>query len=83
VRAVLAHRDPGVPNWIDTQDRLEGLVTLRSFWVSSEPNMPSTQVVKFDAVRDALPPDTGVVAPSARAAELADRQAHIATRFRV
>ncbi len=44
VRAVLAHRDPGVPNWIDTQERLQALVTLRSFWVSSEPEMPSTRV---------------------------------------
>ena len=50
VRAVLAHRDPGVPNWIDTQERLQALVTLRSFWVSSEPEMPSTRVVKFDDV---------------------------------
>jgi hypothetical protein len=83
VRAVLAHRDPGVPNWIDTQDRLEALVTLRSFWVSSEPNMPSTRVVKFDDVREALPADTGVVTVEERAAELAGRQAHIATRFRV
>ncbi len=83
VRAVLAHRDPGVPNWIDTQERLQALVTLRSFWVSSEPEMPSTRVVKFDDVRDALPPDIGVVTADARAAELAARQAHIATRFRV
>ena len=83
VRAVLAHRDPGVPNWIDTQERLQALVTLRSFWVSSEPEMPSTRVVKFDDVRAALPPDTAVVTPEERAAELAARQAHIATRFRV
>ena len=83
VRAVVAHRDPGVPNWIDTQERLEGLVTLRSFWVSSEPAMPRTHVVKFDGIRDALPDDTPAVAPAERAAELARRQAHIATRFRV
>ena len=83
VRAVVAHRDPGVPNWIDTQERLEGLVTLRSFWVSSEPAMPRTRVVKFEGIRDALPDDTPAVAPAERAAELARRQAHIATRFRV
>lgn len=83
VRAVLAHRDPGVPNWIDTQDRLEGLVTLRSFWVSSEPEMPQTRVVKFGDIRASLPDDTATVTPAERAAALVARQAHIATRFRV
>jgi len=45
--------------------------------------MPSTRVVKFDAVRDALPADAAVVTHEERAAELVARQAHIATRFRV
>ena len=29
VRLVLAHRDPGVPNWLDTGGRRRGFVTLR------------------------------------------------------
>jgi hypothetical protein len=82
VRAVLAHEDPGVPNWIDTQGRAEGLVTLRSFWVSTEPPTPRTRVVKLADVREALLADTRTVTPEQRAAELAARRAHIAWRFR-
>ena len=29
---VVAHDDPGVPNWLDTEGRAQGLVNLRYFW---------------------------------------------------
>jgi hypothetical protein len=82
VRAVVAHRDPGVPNWIDTEGRPDGLINFRAFWVTAEPEMPATRVVRFDALGEALPPDTPTVTPEDRARDLAARQAHIAWRFR-
>ena len=32
-RAVVAHRDPGVPNWLDTQGYEQGMITFR--WISA------------------------------------------------
>jgi len=82
VRVVVAHEDPGVPNWLDTEGRREALLTLRWFWAIGDAPSPSTRVVKLARVRDALPVDTPVVDAGARRAEIAQRRAHLAWRFR-
>ena len=47
-RIVLAHRDPGVPNWLDTEERPFGLVFWR-FMLPEETIQPiSAQVVPFE-----------------------------------
>ena len=46
-RVVLAHQDPGLPNWIDTEGKLFGLVFWRFFMVEGEVETPQATVVKF------------------------------------
>ena len=48
VRWVIAHRDPGVPNWLDTAGHRHGTVGVR--WVGPDVAdvLPSTRVVKLD-----------------------------------
>ena len=83
VRFVLAHRDPGVPNWLDTTGRTTGLCTLRWFWPTDDerPAM-DVRLVDVSDVLGALPDQTPSISPDERAAELADRQAHLRWRFR-
>jgi hypothetical protein len=53
VRIVVAHRDPGVPNWIDTVGHASGTMCFRWVAASSHP-VPQTRVVKHSDV-PALP----------------------------
>ncbi len=49
-RMVLAHRNPGVPNWLDTEGRLSGIIYWR-FLLPEEPIAPlKTQVVEFSKI---------------------------------
>ena len=83
VRWVLAARDPGVANWLDTGGRPVGLCILRWFWPNSETGFePTTRVVPADELRVHLPDDEPTVTPEERAAELAARQEHMRWRFR-
>jgi hypothetical protein len=82
VRIVVAHEDPGVANWLDTEGRREALLTLRWFWPLGDPPSPIARVVKLADVRDALPADEPVVTAEQRRAELAARRDHLAWRFR-
>lgn len=45
VRIVLAHRDPGVPNWLTTEGRPFGLVFWRYFLVEGDVATPTAEVV--------------------------------------
>ncbi len=45
-RIVVAHEDPGVPNWLDTEGRREGTMYWRWMFPNSAPGRPETQVVK-------------------------------------
>jgi Protein of unknown function (DUF1214) len=78
---VVAHDDPGVPNWLDTEGRRQGLLNFRYFWGTTLPTL-ATEVVPLDRVRDTLPPGTPVVDASARTAEVGARRDHLAWRFR-
>jgi hypothetical protein len=50
VRMVIAARDPGVPNWLDTVDNLTGVALWRWYLAERYPT-PSVRVVPFSAVR--------------------------------
>jgi protein-S-isoprenylcysteine O-methyltransferase Ste14 len=71
LRYVVAHRDPGVPNWLDTTGHREGFLTPR--WAYSQQPPPDrwptirAQKVRFDEIRKHLPADTRTVSapPSA------------------
>ena len=79
-RAVVAHRDPGVANWLDTAGHTEGPMILRCVRTESAP-VPATRVVRFDDLASALPSSTVRVTPEQRAREVADRRAAVARRF--
>jgi hypothetical protein len=86
-RLVVAHCDPGVPNWLDTAGHREGFLTPR--WAYSEtppreesPSISATKV-RFDEIRTHLPADTPAVTPGERAEQIALRARHVQKRFRV
>jgi hypothetical protein len=81
VRVVIAHDDPGVPNWLDTAGHLEGILQYRYVWTRNEP-APRARIVPFDALRGVLPEDTPRVTPEERRCAVAGRQAHVARRER-
>jgi hypothetical protein len=46
VRLVVAHEDPGLPNWITTAGHTQGTMCFR--WVRADAHpVPSTRVVKL------------------------------------
>jgi len=71
-RAVVAHRDPGVKNWLDTTGRRQGTVVFRNYRATRAP-VPNSRKVKLADVRDHLPPDTAPFSPEERAAALKAR----------
>jgi hypothetical protein len=50
-RMVIAHEDPGVPNWIDTEGRAFGMVFWRFFLPEGDVDTPVAEVVKVAALR--------------------------------
>ena len=83
IRIVIARRDPGVANWLDTTERETGQLTFRWFWPRSDrhPSI-STRVVAAASVADLVPADTPRLDAETRAADLALRRAHLNWRFR-
>jgi hypothetical protein len=84
IRYVIAHRDPGVPNWLDTTGLGEGFMALRWTYSRKPERLPTVAVKKvaLDAVRGQLPPATGVVSPEERRAQIRVRQHHVQRRYR-
>lgn len=83
-RYVVAHRDPGVANWIDTTGLPRGFLSLR--WAYSTPPdaMPTTRVEKihFDSIRAHLPAGTRSVPRAERWERMRVRQSHVQRRYR-
>ena len=73
VRLVIAHRDPGFHNWLDTQGFEEGHLTYRNL-LSTNNTEFRTQTLKFHELSEALPSDSRVV-------DTAQREAQLWTRF--
>ena len=87
IRLVVAHRDPGVPNWLDTTGHREGFLTPR--WAYSEtppadewPSI-SARKVPFDEIRKHLHESTRTVSRAERREQIRIRQQHVQKRFRV
>ncbi len=81
LRFVVAHVDPGCPNWLDPGGHSEGLLTFRWFWPRSDPS-PTTRVVPLASVASLLPEETPRVDAERRRAEVRARKEHLAWRFR-
>ena len=80
VRLVIAHDDPGVANWLDTQGFGQGNLTYRNL-LSQNPAAFRTRLVKRDALPSALPADTPLVTPAQREAERLRRYRSIKRRY--
>jgi hypothetical protein len=50
VRVVIAHRDPGVPNWLTTEGRPFGMVFWRFFLPEGPIDTPTAEVVPVDSL---------------------------------
>ena len=83
-RYVVAHRDPGVPNWLDTTGLPEGFLSLRWTYSTLPAEMPRTRVAKvpFADLRKHLPPDVRTVSPEQRREAIRIRQSHVQRRYR-
>lgn len=72
-RAVVAHEDPGVHNWLDSGNFTEGTVIGRWQQCSSTP-LPQLKRVKFAELRDHLPSDTLFISEDEREDKLRARR---------
>jgi hypothetical protein len=81
VRLVLAGRDPGTANWLDTEGRTEVLTTIRWFR-PPEPPTVHAEVVPLAELAARLPEGHPMVDSDARRDEIAGRAAHVAWRYR-
>ncbi len=83
-RYVVAHRDPGVPNWLDTTGLPEGFLSLRWAYTQAPDAVPTTTVtrVRFDTLGSHLPAQTRTVSTTERSERIRMRQAHVQRRYR-
>jgi len=72
-RAIVSARDPGVANWLDTAGNPWDMMQVRWNRCNDAPR-PTVARVAPNAVRDSLPKDTPVAAPTQRKAGLALRR---------
>ncbi len=72
-RAVVAHKDPGVHNWLDTGGFTEGTLFGRWMQCDSWP-MPTLKLLKFDEIKDHLPADTRWMTAEQRLEQLRNRR---------
>ena len=72
-RAVIAHVDPGVANWLDPVGSRQGMLIGRWYGCSSTP-LPTLTRVPLADVRQHLPADTTTVTAAGREAQLRARR---------
>lgn len=83
---VISARDPGVANWLDTEELPRGIIMLRydGMPVAELPDgeHPTAEVVPFDEVTNHLPADEPRLDAAARANQIAARREHVQRRYR-
>ena len=79
-RAVVAHRDPGVANWLDTAGFSQGPMIFRWLRATGSP-LPATRVVPFAELHGVLPAGTARVDVAERRRVIAARRAGVKRRF--
>lgn len=80
VRFVIAHDDPGVHNWLDTQGFSDGNLGYRNL-LSQNPATFRSKLVKRAEVLQHLPKNTAMTTPAERVRQLQDRYHSIKLRF--
>ena len=78
-RYVIAHRDPGVPNWLDLAGHHRAFAHFRAVWCA-QAFAPTTTVVAVDDLRTHLPAAHPVVTPAQRRTELEQRRIDVSSR---
>ena len=78
-RAVVALRDPGVPNWLDPVGHREGSLIYRWNLADATP-CPALRIVRVADLRRHLPPGTPQVTPEERARVIAERREGVRRR---
>ncbi len=85
IRYVIAHRDPGVPNWLDTTGHPEGFMAPRWAYFEKPPqeHWPTIRAtrVRFEEIRGHLPAGTRTVSSAERREAIRIRQLHVQRRF--
>ncbi len=86
-RWVVAHRDPGVHNWIDTTGLPSGYLSHRWAYstLPSKEDWPtiSGRKIRFDEIQGVFPEDQPRVSSDERREVIRIRQRHVQKRFRV
>lgn len=77
---VVAHRDPGVPNWLDPSGHEEGYITVRWIGAAHYPAPQCVQVKREDLATQ-LPAGVKTIQPTARREQLAARRRGVIRRF--
>ena len=81
VRLAVAHHDPGIPNWIDTEGRPVGLLAYR--WVRARTlPVPRAELVAIDELAELLPADHPRVDAATRRDSLRARREAALNRYR-
>jgi hypothetical protein len=84
---VIAARDPGVQNWLDTQHFRQGVILLRYDGMRGkeipQADWPRAQKVKLSELRNYLPADTPAYSAEQRRKEIELRRRHVQQRFGV
>ncbi|MCY4426750.1 MAG: DUF1214 domain-containing protein [Halieaceae bacterium] len=75
-RAVVAHQDPGVPNWLDPVSRKEFTIVFRNYRETGDSRIapPTVKRVKFSEIRDQLPSQTAEISTEERERQLDRRR---------
>ena len=80
LRVVVAPKDPGVPNWLDTAGHARGMIQGRWTECSSQP-LPTIRKLALRQVRKALPAGTPAVTAQQRDETVRDRRAAFQQRI--
>lgn len=80
-RFIIAARDPGSPNWLDTGGTRRGFLHYRWFRPDEKLPEPTSRLMKVADVRSALPPDHPIIDATARRAAISRRREQLARRF--
>lgn len=79
LRFVVAGRDPGVPNWLDTAGHARGIVEGRWMECDTTP-VPTIEKVPLAELRQHLPADTPTITPAQRERTIRDRRSALQQR---
>lgn len=83
-RYVVAHRDPGLQNWVDTTGLTKGFMAMRWAYPQPTDRLPTltARKVLFSNLFDYLPVTTLRLSPQQRREQVRIRQEHVQRRYR-